>query len=44
MNKKILERELNKARRELFMATNLHKIKFLQKKIAYLQQKIKEVS
>ncbi len=41
--RKLAERELKKARTELFSATNLTQIKFIQKKIAYLQTKIRGV-
>lgn len=41
-NKSFMERELKKAKSELFMASSLQQMKFIQRKIAYLQSRIKE--
>ncbi len=41
VNKKIIESELKKARSELFMTNNLKQMKFIQRKIEYLQSKMK---
>jgi len=42
MNRKMLEIELDRAKKELFMANNLQRMRFIQKKISYLQEKMRE--
>jgi hypothetical protein len=40
--KKFLEEELARAKRELFMTSSLKRIRFLQRKINYLRKRLKE--
>lgn len=40
--KTVIERELKRAKSELFTASSLKEMKFIQKKIAYLQSKMRE--
>ncbi len=42
VEKNVIERELKKAKSELFTATSLKDMKFIQRKIAYLQSRIRE--
>ncbi|HLC59346.1 MAG TPA: hypothetical protein VJH34_02380 [archaeon] len=42
VDKRTFEKELKKAKSELFNATSLQQMKFIQKKIVYLQSKVRE--